>query len=406
MTATSFVDHRPDASGSSRLQLVCFALCVAHIVYVAAGFFQGSWILDQLGRGMPVDFVNVWSAGRLVLENRPAAAYDWAIHKEVENAALGYDFPGYFGWHYPPPFLAVAAALALFPYAGAFFGWIALTMPLYLATIRWLVGQRIGLLLAGAFPAVLSNMVVGQNGFLTAALIGGTVGWVQRRPVLAGACLGLLTYKPHFGVLFPFVLVAGGRWLVCVTAAAVAIALAIGSWLAFGTASWEAFFHWLPVASQAFLSEGQADWSKLQSLFGLVRVLGGSETLAWGLQAALAAHTGAALCVLWRMRVAIEMKAAALAAGALLATPYLYLYDMVVLAVPVALLTRTALATGWRNAEKYGLSVAAVLLLAFPLLKAPVGLFAILIVMALIIARALRPGLEASQPTRLFAART
>jgi hypothetical protein len=249
-------------------------------------------------------------------------------------------------------------------------------------------------------------MVVGQNGFLTAALIGGTVGWVQRRPVLAGVCLGLLTYKPHFGVLFPFVLIAGGRWLVCVTAAAVAIALAIGSWLAFGTASWEAFFHWLPVASQAFLSEGQADWSKLQSLFGLVRVLGGSETLGWGLQASLAAVTGAALCVLWRMPVAIEMKAAALAAGALLATPYLYLYDMVVLAVPVALLTRTALATGWRNAEKYGLSVAAVLLIAFPLLKAPVGLFAILIVMALIVARALRPGQEGSQATRLLVAPT
>jgi arabinofuranan 3-O-arabinosyltransferase len=263
-----------------------------------------------------------------------------------------------------------------------------------------LVGQRIGLLLAGAFPAVLSNMVVGQNGFLTAALIGGTVGWVQRRPVLAGICLGLLTYKPHFGVLFPFVLIAGGRWLVCITAAAVATALAIGSWLAFGAASWQAFFHWLPVASQAFLSEGQADWSKLQSLFGLVRILGGTETLAWGLQAALAVVTGAGLCVLWRMPVSIQMKAAALATGCLLATPYLYLYDMVVLAVPVALLTRTALATGWRNAEKYGLAIAAVLLVAFPVLKAPVGLVAIGIVMALILARALRPGSEASQARR------
>ena len=94
------------------------------------------------------------------------------------------------------------------------------------------------------------------------------------------------------------------------------------------------------------------------------------------------------------------MKAAALATGCLLATPYLYLYDMVVLAVPVALLTRTALATGWRNAEKYGLAIAAVLLVAFPVLKAPVGLVAIGIVMALILARALRPGSEASQARR------
>jgi hypothetical protein len=95
------------------------------------------------------------------------------------------------------------------------------------------------------------------------------------------------------------------------------------------------------------------------------------------------------------------MKAAALAAATLLATPYIYLYDMVVLAVPVALLTRAALATRWRAEEVYGLGAAALLLFSFPFVKAPVGLAATLIVLALVVARALRPetlGIVRAQP--------
>ena len=240
-------------------------------------------------------------------------------------------------------------------------------------------------------------MMVGQNGFITAALIGGTVGFMQKRPVLSGVCLGLLTYKPHFGVLFPFVLIAARQWTVFTTAAVVGIAMALASWLAFGTASWEAFFHSLPVSSQAFLSEGQSDWSKLQSVYGLVRTAGGGETLGWSLQAIMSLVTVVGLCVLWRSRAPFEMKAAALAAGTLLATPYVYLYDMPVLAIAVALLVRCALVSGWRQSEMVGLAATAILLFAYPFVKAPVGLAATLIVMALVLGRALRPVLPASR---------
>ena len=42
--------------------------------------------------------------------------------------------------------------------------------------------------------------------------------------------------------------------------------------------------------------------------------------------------------MLWRSRASYEIKAAALGTGAMLATPYLYMYDVVVLAVPLAYL--------------------------------------------------------------------
>ena len=55
--------------------------------------------------------------GRLGVE-APVAARSRcrAIHREAEVAALGHDFPGNYGWHYPPPYLFVAAALATLPY--------------------------------------------------------------------------------------------------------------------------------------------------------------------------------------------------------------------------------------------------------------------------------------------------
>ena len=378
-------------------QLTCFGFCVAHAVFLAAAFFYGQWLVDPAGRGVPADFVNVWAAGRLVLDGRPADAYDWEIQKQVENAAVGYAFSGHYSWHYPPPFLAVASALAQFPYAVAFALWVAATLPLYVMTMRWIVGQRLGYLLAGAFPAVLANMLTGQNGFLSAALIGGTLGFMERRPVLAGCCLGLLTYKPHLGILFPIVLAIAGRWTVFISAAAAGIAIALASWLLFGAASWEAFFHWLPNSSKAFLSEGNADWAKLQSVFGLVRTMGGNEVFAWTAQIIIALLVAAALCVAWRSKCPFNLKAAALATATLLATPYVYLYDMVVLAIAVAFFVRHLTISEIRPGEYLALAVMAVLIFSFPFVKLPVGLIATCIVGLLIAFRCINATAQCSK---------
>src|SRR5258708_37850151 len=104
---------------------------------------------------------------------------------------LGQSYQGTFAWHYPPPFLFVASLLAHFPYAVAFIGWGAASAVPYLAVMRGIVGRPFGLLLAAAFPVVLTNTMVGQNGFLTASLIGATLYLVPAPPILSGICLWL-----------------------------------------------------------------------------------------------------------------------------------------------------------------------------------------------------------------------
>jgi hypothetical protein len=373
------------------VELICFALIVAQAVYLVACYAQGSWLVGPDGKGIASDFVNVWAAGRMALAGHAAAAYDWPTQKLIEESGVGHPFEGYYGWPYPPTFFFFAAALSLLPYVSAYVVLAFSTFLAYLATIRAIIGERVGYLLAAAFPAVLANFVVGQNGFLSAGLIGGTLTLMERQPIWAGALLGLLTYKPHLGLLFPIALMASGRWRVFVTAGIVAALMAAASWAAFGAASWWAFFAGLSHHTQALLSQGTADWSKLQTVFGLTRTLGGSEALAWTVQTAVALIATGAITVLWRSRASYEIKAAALATGTLLATPYLFIFDLVVLAVPLAFLVRLGRARGFLAHEVAGIGLACLLILIFPLVDAPVGFAAVLVVAALIARRALAP---------------
>ena len=200
----------------------------------------------QNGLGIPTDFVNVWAAGRLVLAGLPAQAYDWDIQKQVEVAKLGQDFVGYFAWHYPPPFLFVASWLAQLPYQLAFMGWAGVSFLPFLVAMRAIVGHPFGYLLALAIPMAFINALVGQNGFLTAALIGGAL-------YLDSGAAGARRDLPRVSDLQAAIRAAvsdradrSRAWRVFVSAAITAVVLAAASWLAFGTESWSAFFHWMP----------------------------------------------------------------------------------------------------------------------------------------------------------------
>ena len=59
----------------------------------------------------------------------------------------------------------------------------------------------------------------------------------------------------------------------------------------------------------------------------------------------------ASLAWLWHSDAAFELKAAALALGSLLATPYVLDYDLVVLAVAIAFFARHGLRHGFRDFE-------------------------------------------------------
>ena len=79
---------------------------------------------------------------------------------------------------------------------------------------------------------------------------------------------------------------------------------------------------------------------------------GGSVPLAYAVQAALRARRSRrAWPGCWHSDAAFELKAAALAIGSLLATPYVLDYDLVVLAIAIAFFARHGLSHGFRDYE-------------------------------------------------------
>ena len=361
------------------VELISFALLVTNLVCLFIAYVQTS------DSSVP-DFVTPWAAGRMALSGQAAAAYDWSSLKPLEESILGHPVNGYLGWPYPPTVFFIAVPLSLLPYADAFVVWVFGTFIAYLVAIRAIIGDRVGYFLAASFPAVLANFIIGQNGLLSAGLIGGALMLMERQPITAGLLLGLLTYKPHLGLLFPIALFVSGRWQVFWSAGVVATVMAGASWLAFGGESWNAFLFGI---GHTVRIETFADWGKLQSAFGLTRTLGGSETLAWLIQAAVALVVAGAIALLWRSKATYEIKAAGLSTGVMLVTSHLLIYDLAILAVPLAFLFRLGCERGFLVHELPGMGLACLLVLMFAFVVVPVGFIAVLVVATLVVHRAL-----------------
>jgi hypothetical protein len=336
---------------SARLRAYSIILLTASLAAAIVWIALAQDLIDRSGKPVGTDFTNVWTAGRLVLDGEPAAPYDPVRQHAAEKQAFGGRDVPFYGWHYPPLFLMIAAVLALLPYGWALTAWMAITLPAYLAVMRHIVPRPETLLVATAFPAVFVNLGHGQNGFLTAALLGGGLLLLDRRPIVAGILIGLLSYKPQFGLLIPLVLVATARWRVIAAAAATALAASAATVMLFGAHVWHAFADSLTFTRVVVLEAGDTGWEKIQSLFSFVRMWGGSVETAYAAQGALVLFIVASLVWLWRGPADDRLKAAALPCACLLATPYVLDYDLVVLALPIGFLTSYGLARGFRDYE-------------------------------------------------------
>jgi hypothetical protein len=358
---------------SDKLVLAVASGCVAgYIGYLAQLFTSHGWIVDAGGHPIPTDFMALWTAGQLAVKGQVLAAYDPHLRHAAQLAVVGHPFGGYFDWAYPPIFLFAVAALAKLPYAAAFLTWMALSLAFYAATIAAIAGSYRAAVLALAAPWTFAVIEVGQTGFLTAALIGAVLLNLERRPLVAGALLGLLSFKPQFGLLFPLALAAGGYWRAFGWAIiSVAIAFAL-SGVVFGFETLAAFVHQLPMSADALLSQGGVGWNKLQSLYGITRWLGGGDTAGWIAQALATAGAAAAVWILWRSHSSYNLKAAGLCAGTLLATPYVFVYELPVLAIAFAFLVRER---RYDTFEYLAAVAALIFFLAFALLAIPVAVF-------------------------------
>jgi hypothetical protein len=322
----------------------------ATVISMVGLFATSTGTLDLLGRPLGTDFSSFWTAGLMALEDRAADAYVWGHHRALQAAIHGNDM--FFPWSYPPMFLMVAALLALLPYVPALILWQGASVLAALAAFRVILPSRRALMLAAGFPVVLTCLSHGQTGFLTAALLAGGVLLLRRYEIWAGILFGLLAYKPQFGLLIPFVLLAGGHWRAIASATITVIATAALPIALWGWPVWQAFFDSLPLTRKIVFELGNTGWEKFQSMFAWVRMWGGSIQLGYGVQSVVSVASVIACVWIWRGQASRNLKAAALLSGALLSSPYILDYDFIVLGMALAFFAAHALETGFRAGDK------------------------------------------------------
>ena len=163
----------PSSRAADKPSVFAIALIAFWALALATGIGtpQG-WITNSHGMPIDGDYMGVYAAGKFTLHGEPLAAYDWERHKAAQHELDGNPNGDFYPWPYPPSLLFVAAALALLPYYFSMLTWTLATFAAFFAAIAHITTSRRDMLLMLAAPAAWLNLYIGQNGALTAALVG------------------------------------------------------------------------------------------------------------------------------------------------------------------------------------------------------------------------------------------
>lgn len=316
-------------------------------------------VTNAAGEQLSRDFINYWSGAKLAMTGQALQAYDRSAFHLYQQTLVGpaSEFKIY---GYPPVLMLLCRPLAMLPYVPALMLWVVGGISLAALPLAALVGWRNALIALVGAPAAFWNLFAGQTGHFTAALLGGGLLLLERRPTIAGILFGLLGCKPQLGLLLPLALACGGYRRAFVSATATVLTLVAVSALLLGPEIWPAFAQQMAVQDR-LMEAGTSFWPRMPTVFAALRLLGAGNPTAYALQVLSALLAAGIVGVLWRSGCAFAVKSAALIVGAFLATPYAWDYDMIALLFAAAWLGVEARHTGFLSFERTSVLVLLIL---------------------------------------------
>lgn len=294
-----------------------------------------SWIapVPRDGTSLAVgrDFLNFWMYGRSAWSANASAFYDIPAYHAAIRDLLGYSLNGQ-NWSYPPSIMLLAAPFGKLGYLTALAIWTVLGLALFIAVARREVSDWRVLLPVLMSPAALMCLISGQSAFVTGAVLISAFGLLDRRPLAAGPLIGLLSIKPQLGLLFPFFLIASGRWKVFIAAAMTTLAIVAITTAIFGHQVWLDFIQkGLPVQGMVLADPDRIATPFFPTVFMNLRGLDLPYIAAMSVQALFSALAVGAL--IWaaakRRDTNPAMMMALFFACTVCASPYLLSYDLV-----------------------------------------------------------------------------
>ena len=353
-----------------RIRFYGCGVAVAYALSLAWRLVHGQWVILPDGRLRCIDFGWMWLSGRLAVSGNSTQIFDYSTFSAAQIALFGHDnCPFITPYVYPPIYLFMTYFLGFMPYLIAFAVWVLATLFLYGTAVYTIIPRGAAVIAAMSPFFVAVNADFGHNGFITAGLVGFSLAFLERRPWLSGIFLGLLSYKPHVGLLFPLALLASRNWRALASATAATVIIGFGAAFAFGPESWASFLHTL-LDRQSTLSPDSAVPLALHSVFGLLRWVETSGRVSWGGHLIVAAIVAPTVWVVWAKPIPFSLKAAVLCIGSAMVPPYILFYDLCILTIAVAFLVRDGMSRGFLPGER---TVILICFAALFLVQVPIG---------------------------------
>ena len=309
--------------------LIALALIIAVCAKRVDIASQGKPALD-FSNIVVSDFMNDWTAAHLVQMGDVATIFNPKAYSAFMDALWGAPVEWHV-WSYPPHLLLLIPPLAHFSYPVAWLLWSMLGLLGYYAVLRLAAPTvpKAWQILLTFSPAAMVCLLHGQTGLFCASFLLGGLFLLPKRPYLAGILFGLLTLKPHLGVLLVPLLLMRGEWKAIATASLTAATLILMSILSFGVEPWLAYFTTTREIHVGFLEDFHGFYlNMMPGIIPALRALGVSMEAAWPIYAVLAIPS--AIAALWLVkREGLSPRAVfAFALVTLIATPYGFNYDM------------------------------------------------------------------------------
>ncbi|MGY5809333.1 glycosyltransferase family 87 protein [Rhizobium sp. LEGMi198b] len=333
----------------SRVKLDFILAGIVVIIGMVRGlhFITSLWTLTPDGISATADrlpywdFTNLWAGSLMALKGHVAYLFDVAAYRQELRMLLSPLLPDH-EWSYPPSILLIGIPFAALPIFPAYILWTLLTLLLLFLAAKLLELNLWARMLIIISPAAMINMILGQNGALTTALLLFGLSLAPRRPIIAGIFFGLLTIKPQLGVLVPFCLLAGGNYRAIFSACVTTLVLIGTTGLLFGFDVWSLFLtETRPLMTEILEAPFPQGYQvNATTFFMLARSLGFGLSASYMVQALFSLVAIVAVLWLWRGKTVVDHPARVCltAVLTLVAMPYGYSYDTIPMNVAVVYL--------------------------------------------------------------------
>jgi Glycosyltransferase family 87 len=302
---------------------------------------------DRNGNLKGTDFLHFYTLGSLATAHQGGDLYKidaqaaLASQRVPDTAGIRY-LP-----LYPPQVSLVFAPLAGLSYGRALALWWMCTAVIYGACCFgiWRLCSNLHdfggtvALVAIALPAFFHLIAWGQTSALALAFF--TAGFLllrDKREFAAGLALGCLIFKPQLGLAAAVVFIVGGRWRL-MAGAALSAAVQIGAGIAYYGV--EPFRSWLRTlrAVPALLASFEPRPYQTHCLRTFWSMLVPWSGMAFCLYVVSAVVVLAGTIAIWKHQESLSLKYSALLLATVLISPHLTVYDLVILAPAMLLLT-------------------------------------------------------------------